>query len=191
MNKNTRRQALIARKKRLLPLAYTQVEYLENTGTQWINTGVFATLDKMEIEIELEKIEHKYGNYWFSNGRTQFNLQFVGLNSKSTINVTTDSSGYGIVKVNGLIKYEHNWGKDFTNIFIALFNLGKDDKTYYYQATDIVKLFNCKIKVNDELVRNLIPCYRKSDHKPGMYDIVNGVFYTNQGTGEFILGPKV
>lgn len=36
-----------------------------------------------------------------------------------------------------------------------------------------------------------IPCYRTSDRKPGMYDIVNDVFYTNDGTGEFSYGPDV
>jgi len=35
------------------------------------------------------------------------------------------------------------------------------------------------------------PCYRKSDNKPGMYDLTNGVFYTNAGSGEFIYGPII
>jgi hypothetical protein len=35
----------------------------------------------------------------------------------------------------------------------------------------------------------LYSVYRKADNKPGMYDIVNGGFYTNKGTGEFIVGP--
>lgn len=37
----------------------------------------------------------------------------------------------------------------------------------------------------------LVPCYRKVDNKPGMYDIVNQVFYTNQGSGEFEVGGNV
>lgn len=41
------------------------------------------------------------------------------------------------------------------------------------------------------VARNFIPCYRKSDMKPGMYDTVTGTFYTNQGSGEFILGPSI
>lgn len=40
-------------------------------------------------------------------------------------------------------------------------------------------------------VLNLISCYRKADSKPGMYDLVTGTFYTNAGTGEFIVGPDV
>ena len=40
-------------------------------------------------------------------------------------------------------------------------------------------------------VRDFIPCYRKSDRKPGMYDLVEGKFYTNIGTGEFTMGPEI
>lgn len=36
-----------------------------------------------------------------------------------------------------------------------------------------------------------ISCYRKSDRKPGMYDLVNSTFYINQGTGEFTIGPAI
>lgn len=39
--------------------------------------------------------------------------------------------------------------------------------------------------------RELIPCYRKVDLVAGMYDRVNGVFYTNAGTGSFIVGPDI
>lgn len=40
-------------------------------------------------------------------------------------------------------------------------------------------------------MREYIPCYRKDDRKPGMYDLVTREFYTNVGTGEFELGPEV
>lgn len=40
-------------------------------------------------------------------------------------------------------------------------------------------------------IRNLIPCRRIFDNEKGMYDIVNDVFYTNAGTGEFLCGPDV
>ncbi len=43
-----------------------------------------------------------------------------------------------------------------------------------------------------ELVRYLIPCYRKSDNEPGMYDLVYGGFHVNGGTGDdFGVGADV
>jgi hypothetical protein len=53
------------------------------------------------------------------------------------------------------------------------------------------KISNVKITEGTTIVRNMYPCYRKSDMKPGMYDTVNGVFYINAGSGEFILGPSI
>ena len=49
----------------------------------------------------------------------------------------------------------------------------------------------CKIYDNNTLVRNFVPCYRKADNVAGLYDLVNGVFYTNAGTGTFIVGGNV
>ena len=46
-------------------------------------------------------------------------------------------------------------------------------------------LYRLTIKENGVIVRDYIPCYRKSDSKPGLYDIVNKQFYTNAGSGEF------
>lgn len=42
-----------------------------------------------------------------------------------------------------------------------------------------------------EKIAELIPCYRKSDGKIGMYDTVNGAFYANTGTGVFEKGADV
>lgn len=46
---------------------------------------------------------------------------------------------------------------------------------------------------NDELICDLIPCYRKADNEIGMYDIVRKIFLTNVGTdgGAFTKGPDV
>jgi len=35
------------------------------------------------------------------------------------------------------------------------------------------------------------PCYRKADSVPGWYDTANDVFYTNEGTGAFVVGSDV
>ena len=54
-----------------------------------------------------------------------------------------------------------------------------------------MRLYYCKLFDNTTLERHLIPCYRKLDKKPGLYDLVNNVFYTNQGTGDdFVAGPE-
>lgn len=44
---------------------------------------------------------------------------------------------------------------------------------------------------NNDLICNLIPCYRKSDGEIGMYDLARKCFLTNIGTGTFTKGDDV
>ena len=40
----------------ILPAGYTELEYIESTGTQWINTNVNeGTIDYMELKFETVK----------------------------------------------------------------------------------------------------------------------------------------
>lgn len=48
------------------------------------------------------------------------------------------------------------------------------------------KYYLFQIYDNGVLVRDFVPVRRKSDSVLGMYDKVNGVFYTNAGTGNFV-----
>ena len=65
-----------------------------------------------------------------------------------------------------------------------------------------MRLYYFKLFDNGNIVRNLIPCYSTTivtdvngkscpSGTKGLYDTVEGKFYTNQGTGEFIAGPDV
>ena len=38
---------------------------------------------------------------------------------------------------------------------------------------------------------DFVPCYRKSDSVAGVYDTINKVFYTNNGSGTFAVGADV
>jgi hypothetical protein len=94
------------------------------------------------------------------------------------------NNGSSTLKV-GSTSYTRSWGqRDAQPIYLW--------KLSNYSGS----LNNCKISKfyatkAGSVVRNMYACYRKSDGKPGMYDVVNGVFYTNAGSGEFVLGPTV
>ena len=55
------------------------------------------------------------------------------------------------------------------------------------------RLYYCKITNNNNntVLREFIPCYRKSDNAIGMYDIANYKFYANAGSDSFIKGTDV
>lgn len=52
-------------------------------------------------------------------------------------------------------------------------------------------LYSFKAYNDTTLIRDMVPCYRKSDTTIGLYDFANDVFYTNAGTGIFYKGPDV
>lgn len=52
-------------------------------------------------------------------------------------------------------------------------------------------LYEFKLYNNGELVENFVPCYRVSDGVIGLYDIILGNFYTNQGTGNITKGRDI
>lgn len=51
------------------------------------------------------------------------------------------------------------------------------------------RVYELQHKSNGVLVRNFIPCYRKSDGVIGFYDTIKKEFCTNRGQGSFVKGP--
>ena len=80
---------------------------------------------------------------------------------------------------------------DNINGSIYLFGIHNDEDEGYTNNNTALKIYEYKAYNQDTVVQHLIPCYRKSDNVAGMYDTVNNVFYTNQGTGTFIVGENV
>lgn len=69
-------------------------------------------------------------------------------------------------------------------IFLAYYNSSPDNYSIY-------TLYDFEIYENGNLLKKYIPCYRKSDDVIGLYEVVNGEFKTNAGTGVFTKGPDV
>lgn len=64
------------------------------------------------------------------------------------------------------------------------------------------KMDYCKIIRDNILIRYYVPCYSTTtvtnadneqvpENTKGLYDLIEGKFYTNQGTGDFIAGPDI
>ena len=69
-----------------------------------------------------------------------------------------------------------------------IFGLNYNGTVQYFTKC---KLYSMKLYEDSIIVRDFIPCYRKSDGEIGLYDLVNNVFYTNKGTGTFLKGENV
>lgn len=53
------------------------------------------------------------------------------------------------------------------------------------------KLYSARISQGHEVVREYIPCYRKSDGEIGVYEKFTGTFLTNAGDGSFAKGADI
>ena len=70
-------------------------------------------------------------------------------------------------------------------------NVDISDSSCVTASTLEIKLYQFTVLQYGIPIRDLYPCYRKSDNVIGLYDIVNEVFYTNGGIGLFYKGPNV
>ena len=192
-----------------LPAGYQEVEYIESTGTQYIDTGIKLNQDsKIITEIQLTN-DGSQPNAMFGSrtSSTENNFECVS-SSSSNVGIRIDFQSY---ETNRLTT-EFNNEKNYIVISKTLMQIGERTKRqisytdfettsncyiFYVSGENIygqkaqMRLYNFKIYQNDVLIKDFIPCYRKSDNEIGLYDTVNNVFYTNQGTGEFILGPDI
>ena len=196
-----------------LPSVYQQIEYLQSSGTQYIDTNHSLNLNSDIIAYKMSWVNYTSDVFDKPFGATDSNA--TGAFQQSSKNGiqrlmfgknATDGSQYETALEIGKI-YDVEFGKSggrinnetFTldagytaqisrDVFLFCTNSDNTAKQFAF-----VRFYNFTIKNNGgTLVRNFIPCYRKSDHKPGMYDTINGVFYVNQGTGaDFTVGADV
>lgn len=197
-----RRRQLMAMQSEL-PSAYRRVEYLESSGTQYINSGVIGSIP-LEAVATASFAETRNACLLGSrqaatatrfyilsvfNGKWHVGINTsepsgsnVVANTKYGMRFTIDENGFSLY-VNDSLEFT---GSNYYSTEFPMFVFAANN---YGSAARIAKakLYSMAILRNGTAERNFIPCVRKSDSKPGMYDTVTKTFYTNAGTGEFIV----
>lgn len=165
----------------LLPNGYQEVEYIQSTGTQYIDTGIGPANVGQTVRIELDFQVTEYVNNTWICGTQELECGFSGgFYSHFTYSQTSDYLARTMATGSA---------KKTTTNKVMLFARDFNGTITEYRPAK-VKIYSTSIYIDDELVRNFIPCYRKSDNVVGLYDLVNNVFYTNEGTGEFLKGEN-
>lgn len=177
-----------------LPKEYQQVEYLESTGTQYIDTRV---IPKINTKARVKFAPTMFTGHGYFGARhdpdrfccTTFeSATYFGVG----MSVSTWVENRTFITLGTI--YDCIFGNGFANINGTNYNetvyssfgeAGTFKLASYREEKSSAKYYLCQMWENDNLIFYGIPCYRKSDNKPGMYDTVNKVFHTNQGTGEF------
>jgi len=125
------------------------------------------------------------------------NIYNVSYNEPLTIRTVFDSVAHKRAAfVNGLKTEESSYNSDLVSGIgekcnLWLFTWMTSPNVANTRSRVICKFYHLRYREDDVEKLDLIPCYRKSDDKPGMYDLVTKQFFTNAGTGEFVVGPDV
>lgn len=193
-----------------LPNEYQEFDYIASSGTQFIKTNIIPTESmSYDINIDFSFISLSYyGNIVSSqaSGNAVYLTRLLGNTSKftwappnSTVIELIDNVIIGN-RYNMKIHYEsgnHSLLFDGEKLFTSNsdmvkttvpFTLFTNNSSNEYPSKS--KTYKCRIRINGKRTLNLVPCQRKSDGKVGMYDTINDVFYTNSGTGEFLIGME-
>lgn len=206
----TRRRALMARVKSgggRLPAEYQEVEYLESTGRQFILTGLtIAELSSLSTNWSLRFALTRFISAQIIAGvntdekQLPFLLDSLRLRDWCGYKYTGVQTAelnkiYEIKQEDGYLKFDGTSTeiakKTTSNTFFALFAKNLENNTPEESTISHMRLYGFSAKSSGVDKANMIPCYRKSDNKPGLYDLVSETFLTNGWQNEFLVGPDV
>ena len=175
------------------PYKDMELQYIETTGTQYIDTGyVFKNKPKVvgDIMVTLSNDRDIMGTPLNIPGCFIIDFFGAGLYYRySSTSSTQMNTGIQIgnwynmefsnkVIVDGVEKGTISSYDFSSNTQSFLIGKGRNYGNARYKE---IKMYD-----GDELVRDLVPYYKKDVEEVGMLDKVHNVFYENQGSGEFL-----
>lgn len=199
-----------------LPSDYQEVEYIQSSWSQYINSWVtLDTNDKMNWLDMYMKATHTWDwNFmWVYNGTTYAAMEvpwwyanrlrcFIGNSNSYTDrdvlhsdNTTYDEIEY--IYSTTLATFIINWttytqsrSNSYNTWNRPIYIFWRSNASSYEQLLSM-KLKTCYIKIQWTLLRDFVPCYRKSDNTVWLYDLAWKQFYTNIWTWTFTKWPDV
>lgn len=189
-----------------IPSGLVELDYIESTGTQYINTG-FKPNGNSGIIIDYQQIGTiAYQDALFGARQTSSQAAFaMWLSSNETYpqygNVSYNTKPISITNNTRLI-YKLDKGKAScgdknvsfnqssfsSNCNLTLFAINTKDAIDSRRVSG--KLYSCKVYDNGTLIRDFIPAKRTSDSKCGLWDKINYKFYTDESGGNFTAGTE-
>ena len=193
---------------------YTPIEYLESTGTQWIDINYYAnpnTKIHFDFALSTKQQDNRFIFYggWvklcfgllYKNGRFYHcSYDDGGTNDLAPSNQTAELVRYRVIF--DARNHVESWPgitfqtKTVRNSTVAdLLTTQTSNETIKLfgvpeNKLSLIKLYEFKLWDNGILIYDMIPVL-DSNNVPCMYDRVEGRFYYNAGTGQFIAGPVI
>jgi hypothetical protein len=186
-----------------LPVGYTEVEYIQNTGTSYLNTNFVPNQDTRVVCDMQNVTSSNFPRLWGAgawNSATglmidydpnNFQVSWFGNTSWTNYSSYPTSTSYNRhtydlnknymyidEELVGSNTYTTRTASDPIGVFTYIGSGRPSSSSYWGQEHFKGKMYSFKVYDNGTLVRDLVPCIKDSDNTVGAYDIVNDVFYT-------------
>lgn len=187
-----------------LPEGYQEVEYLESSGTQYFDLGMFNNLANTEITLDCMLLAFSQASAVLGTNNTSANVVYLarpeGTSSPHNLSYWYSTKRSGTATLNERVEAvvnDDNGNILENNTIIGTSSISSSLNTRLYLfGVASNSLVNARVyalsmrnKTTDSSIMNYVPCYRTSDNAAGFYDLTSNAFVT--GTGTFILGPDV
>ncbi len=183
-----------------------EIEYLESTGTQYLNLGIIGargmTFEADAMWTNLSGVQvlcgakgsrtdsfttmfGKYADFYASQFGYKAYSQIGTPDTNRHLYTSKIYNNGGEVGIDGNIA-KKTYELYMANVPIYLFCRNNNGVAIDFSH---VKLYSCKIKNNELLMLDLIPV--RVGQVGYMYDKISGKFFSNAGTGNFIIGNDI
>ncbi len=200
-----------------LPFAYERLEYIESTGGQYIEAinseDAYNLFSGLRMETEQALIRPKTQSEGAGNlmgitiSTSSQNIYYRTANSGAPAYTSVPIELGDVHKVSAYFKSSNAQISvdDGAPVVSGVGNLAQYYPLLLFSHGQSLTYGCCTRKYNHKiwadnyaklgykksLIRDFIPCYRKSDKEIGMYDLITKKFYTNLGQGMFRSFPNV
>lgn len=200
-----------------VPSEYTQLEYIESTGTQYINTGLvisgggqiktkfawpFGSQPAQNNAVLGLQVPSPYNNVllrYQSPSSNEVIYATYGLTARTQfqaglvydIQALFDSTNKALTAIiNGTMTQLTSGSRIIASIPLFLFALDNNGNAQNFSSI-VMYTFEYTAANAASPTAKYVPAKRNSDSVLGMYDTATNTFKTNAGTGTFTAGPAV
>lgn len=182
-----------------LPDGYTELNYIQSSGTQYINTG-FKPNQDTRVVMDIQALTAGTIAFFGSRSDATSNTYTMWMISESQVrsDYNAEQDNITISALNRLTIDKNKNNTTVNGIAVsasyAAFS-APDNLVLLTQSTAgsvdskkmSARLYSCQVYDNGILVRDFIPA-KNSNNVVGLYELVGQTFYTNSGTGTFMAG---
>ena len=193
---------------------YYEINYLESTGTQYIDTGFVSNTPEAGYYVKYQNSKNHSGDDavmgvlnpsrsigtnsskpWVAWKQSDNGLDYILQDTVLQTDIVEswlnyENNGKSEIKVNGTTQVSGNLPliTSSNNKSCYIFSVPLNSYfPYGYGNADGVRVYKAQITLNEELVRDYIPVL-DSDNIPCLFDKVSKTCFYNKGTGEFLYG---